>query len=944
MVSWTPELYERVLSQDILPLVSKPNRYVGNELGLAGKVWDDAEVRFVLCYPDVYEVGMSHAGTQILYHIVNRDPRWLLDRVYAPWPDMEEKLREHGIPLWGLEHRHPVREYDILGFTLQAELTYTNLLNVLDLSGVPLRSEDRGEGDPIVMVGGPCVANPEPLAPFYDCALVGDAEEALGEVLEVAGEWKRRRNGGTAERRNGGTAERRNDELLRVRAPGSVFGAASAAGSAMGEGQWGGSREALLAELATCVPGIYVPAFYEVREGGRTPRPKATAPAGTPFPVIACKVTALRPEDHPRKMIVSLTETTHDRFPVEVMRGCVRGCRFCQAGYIYRPARERDVQAVIDIVEEGIRHSGWREVSALSLSTADYSEVEQLADLLSRKLVDSGVSVALPSLRADEFSVGLAEAVSRVRKSGFTFAPEAGSQRLRNVINKGFTESEILGAVDRAMRSGWMGIKLYFMIGHPTETEDDIDELVALVKKIGAVVRAHGGRRRVTVAISPFVPKAHTPFQWERQDAVEKTRRKLRRLKQDLKGYGIEVRHHDVAATAIEGVLSRGGREAADIIEGAFWRGARLDGWSEHRKLDAWQDALRERGLTFEEAFRERAETEDLPWDVVSWRVGRGYLLDERANAYRGETTAECKHEQCSLCGVCEMDGLQTILARPAPAQAETRRGGVLRNVPFTTVRLRYTRGARVRFLSHLDLLRELERTLRRAGVPVLHTEGFAARPRLSAGPPLALGWTSDCEWVDVELEGQWPEEKLSDLLVGLNAHVTSGVVFVEAAAMPGGCGSLAAAIARAGYIARFPHPPFDTTLGSLATAGAEFLSQESVVICRPGKRRRRDIDIRPLVLEFAVLSGDRVVLRIATADGHSVKPTVVLGAALGIENDRLPLIRVHKFEATFASGDRPTAGALARTGVTEFETRDIDFSHQPARDARGDYGGRPPK
>ncbi|HEY2824013.1 MAG TPA: radical SAM protein, partial [Gemmatimonadales bacterium] len=387
-MDWTPTALERVLTAEVLPLVAKPNRYLGNELGLAHKDWDSALVRFLLCYPDVYEVGMSHTGTQILYHIVNRDPRWLLDRVYAPWPDMEAQLRARSMPLWGLEYRRPVRDYDILGFTLQSELTYTNLLTVVDVSGIPLRQVDRRDGDPLICIGGPCASNPEPLAPFIDFALIGDAEDAMGEMLEVVRDEKEVRQ---------------------------------AAGRPV-------SRKRLLERLSTEVPGIYVPSLYEVTAGGRTPRPKADAPAGTPFPVVARKVPVLRSEDHPRQMVVSLTETTHDRLPIEVMRGCMRGCRFCQAGYLYRPARERDVEETLEIAEAGIKHSGWQEVSLLSLSTADYSQAIELTGRLGKTMVDRGVGVSLPSLRADAFSVRLAENVSRVRQSGFTFAPEAGSQ------------------------------------------------------------------------------------------------------------------------------------------------------------------------------------------------------------------------------------------------------------------------------------------------------------------------------------------------------------------------------------------------------------------------------------------------------------------------------------------------------------------------------------
>ncbi len=930
MYSWTPEQYDRILPNEVLPLVSKPNRYVGNELGLIEKDWESAEVRVLLCYPDAYEVGMSHTGTQILYHLVNRDPRWLLDRAYTPMPDLEKLLREREIPLWGLHYTRPICEYDIIGFTLQSELTYTNVLNVLDLAGMDVRAEDRGDDDPIVLVGGPCVSNPEPMALFYDCALIGDAEEALGEVLEIVGEWKKGRTGGRADGRTDGNGRSQRQSVGRA--------------AASNRGLRGNtSKQQVLERLALEVPGIYVPSFYEVPEGGNTARPKADAPEGTPFPVVAQKVPQLRPNDYPRHPLVSLTETTHDRLPIEVMRGCVRGCRFCLAGFVYRPSRERDIQDTLDIADAGIAHSGWDEVSVLSLSTSDFSQATELTDRLSRSLVERGVSVALPSLRADEFSVGLAEAVSRVRKSGFTFAPEAGSQRLRNVINKGFTEEDILGAVERAMEAGWVGVKLYFMIGFPSETEEDLEEMVSLVRKIRSILARFPGRRRVTVSVSPFVPKAFTPFQWEQQDPVETTRGKLAWLRQRLRGKGIEYRHHDIASTTIEGIVSRGSRAAADLIENAWRRGARFDGWSEYRKLEVWEETLEEAEVSVNEFFRERDEAEELPWEVVNWRVDRDFLLDERRASRDVELTVNCKNAECSLCGVCDFDTLENVFSEPVATKSPETVFGLLQGKPGTTVRLRYQKGAEVRFLSHLDMMRELERTLRRAFVPILYTEGFSPHPKLSAGPPLPLGWTSAHEWIDVELANEWSEQNLTDLLINLNTNTATGIEFLEAAAMPPKAASLNVSIVSADYVARFPSPPFETNYEELSERAREFLAQTTVLITRRGKKRSSVIDIRPMVQEFTVVGEDEVLLRLTTVESKTVRPTDVLRVALGLEEDRVALIQIFKSDARFAMGDCPSTGALARTEVKSFETRNIDFCHQPARDTRGDSGGRSP-
>ena len=801
-----PQLLAR-LEREILPLISKPNRYVGNERGIVRKDWDAVRARMLFCFPDVYEVGMSHTGTQILYHIVNRRPEWLFERAYAPWLDMERLMRERGIPLYALESGRAAHEFDVVGFTLQSELTYTNVLTMLGLASIPLRQLERQDGDPIVLTGGPCASNPEPLAPFVDAVLLGDAEDAIHEILEVVADHKE-------------------------------------TGGAKGEGAT--ARERLLWRLATEVTGVYVPSVYVAEAAVGTPRP--TGPR-LPFPVVARTVPVLRDEDYPREMLVPVGEVVHERLPIEVQRGCTRGCRFCQAGYLYRPARERSVEECVEIAEQGIAFSGHEEVSLLSLSTADYSQAETLVDRMSQAMEPLGVSVSLPSLRADAFSVELAEAVSRVRRSGFTFAPEAGSERLRRVINKGITEADILEAVDRAMAAGWQGVKLYLMIGHPTETLEDLEELVLLVGKIKAVLCRHRGRRHVSLSFSPFVPKAHTPFQWERQDSEEETRDKLRWIKQRLGGQGVEIRSHAPAETIIEGVISRSGREAADAIEEAWRRGARFDGWSETIDHAAWRAALAARGLSLDASFRERAEDEELPWESVSYGIDRAWFLKERHKAYAAQETDECKLVRCSACGVCDFDVLQNVLAPPLREadsgaqghggtdlrEADASRGGAraepgaVRAVrpastarsrdaasaepdgsaaPQATVRIRYAKRSPLRFVGHLELMGELDRVLRRAGVPVVYSEGFAARPRISAGAPLATGWVSESEWLDVEAAGEWDAPALARLLGDLNRHTAAGLDFLAAGVLSGKGQSLMASVERSTYRATFPQPP----------------------------------------------------------------------------------------------------------------------------------------
>ena len=486
-------------------------------------------------------------------------------------------------------------------------------------------------------------------------------------------------------------------------------------------------------------------------------------------------------------------------------------------------------------------------------------------------------------------------------------------------------------------------MKLYFMIGHPTECEEDFEELAQLVQKIRAILKRYPGRRNITLGFSPFVPKSHTPFQWERQDDIQTTREKLDWIRTRLKGQGVTIRHHQTADTAIEGIISRGGREIARVIEGAWRRGARFDGWGEHCRFDRWLEALEEAGLTLHDSFRERAEDEELPWEIVTYKIDRKYFLKERHKAYRAGETPECKHERCSACGVCDFDAMKNLLAAaevgsasPPPESAP----GLLQGIRGSTVRLGYRKGEPVRFISHLDLLRELERTFRRAELPVVYSEGFSPRPKLSAGPPLPLGWTSDSEWIDVELAGPWPQEALLGLIELLNASSAPGVDFFVAAVMPVGVGALGAQIAECVYVADLPSPPFELAFGDLEQAMSEFLAMPSVVIQRSRKGRVKPVDIRPLVRELSVTAPDQVILTVATGGGGSVKPTEVLQAALKLDESVVPLIKIHKVMAILASGENPVDQSLAMAQVSNFETGNTHYGLEPARNACGYSGG----
>ena len=910
MVSEAASALGSILEREVLPLVAKPHRYVGHEPGAVHKDWDATQVRLLFCYPDVYEVGMSHTGTQLLYHIVNRRAEWLMERAYTPWPDMEARMRERGLPLFSLESRRPARDFDLIGFTLQSELTYTNILTMIDLAGLPLRQVDRGPGDPLVIAGGPGAANPEPLAAFVDAFVLGDAEEALPEVLELVAEWK------------------------------------SATPSTQHPTP---SRRLLLRRLATEVAGVYVPSLYEIPPEGGTARP---TDARLPWPVVARTVPELKPEDHPKRMLVPLMRVTHERLPIEVQRGCVRGCRFCQAGYLYRPVRERAVEDCVAIARAGIEHGGNEEISLLSLSTADHSQVEALVSRVADVAAERGVAVALPSLRADAFSVDLAAAASRVRRTGFTFAPEAGSERLRRVINKGLSETDILRAVGGAVAAGWSSVKLYLMTGLPTETDADLDALVGLVGRLREILSAHPGSR-ITLSFAPFVPKPHTPFQWERQDALEETSAKLKAIRKRLSGRGIEIKHHDLDGTLVEGMISRGGRDTAALIETAWRRGARFDAWAECSRPEAWRAALADLGLTADGCLRERGEGEALPWEVVSYRIERSWFLGERRKAYTEAATEDCRTGCTSACGVCDFDVLENRLAAE---EGEGRRvkgieddaPSVLHPTPYTLhpasswIRFRYAKDAPLRFLSHLDVLQELVRTFRRARAPLVLSEGYMPRPRISAGPSLATGWTSVCEWVDLELSGAWDADRLAGLLQQLNRCAAPGLRFL-AAGVPPRSASLSALIERSTFRATFPEPPFEPAFAALDAGCRTFLSRDAVPFVRERGGRRYTVDLRPLVHDLAALDGQTVALEVRTAANGSVKPTELLEAAFEVPRHLTPLVNIHKTDTRAAGGATPLEGCRSTVGDMSVETGDSDqWVH--AGDPRGDSGGRHPR
>ncbi len=586
-----------------LPLVSRPSRYIGREWNIPSKDWEKAEIKVCLAYPDTYEIGMSYLGYKIIYWMLNSLDWACAERVFTPWVDAEKEMRRRGEPLRSLESSTPVIDFDFLAITIQYEMNATNILTILDLSGLPLRAEDRDDRHPIVIGGGPGAFIAQVFSPFFDCFILGDGENSFPALLEAYRDWKR----------------------------------------------GGGKRRDFLLEASKNFPWLWVPLVH-----------------GSDKKIKRSIVKSLDDSFYPSVELVPWSEIVHDRVSVEIFRGCTRGCRFCQAGIIYRPVRERSPDRVLELVESLVLSTGYEEVSLTSLASCDYSAIEETLFRLRSVLEKRGlkVSISLPSLRMDAFSIELVEEVMRGRKTTLTFAPEAGTQRLRNVINKNIDEHDIFRTVEEVARRGWNRVKLYFMVGLPTETEEDIKGIVSLVKELLRVAKRANRRFSLSISIASFVPKAHTPFQWEGQFPREYLRETLRFIKSSLRRKDVEVHYHDVDLSFLEAVVARGDMKIAFAIERAWKAGARFDGWNDQLDMLAWLRAFDEEGI--DPAFyatRKLSYNDSLPWDHMDSGVSKEFLIAEHRKALRGETTPDCRWHACSKCGVCFSYGVRNEIA-----------------------------------------------------------------------------------------------------------------------------------------------------------------------------------------------------------------------------------------------------------------------------------------
>lgn len=827
--------------KDLLPLVNRPSRYLGTEVNSIHKDLSKIDVKVALAFPDVYEVGMSHQGLQILYHILNSFPHIAAERVYAPWADMEELLRSRGLPLSSLESALPLNQFDILGFSLQYDLCYTNMLNMMDLAGIPLWSSERDDGYPLIIAGGPCVFNPEPVADFLDAVLLGDGEEALPEILETYRDWKK--------------------------------------------GGCSGGKATLLKELIK-IKGVYVPSFFDVTYNNDN-TVKEIIPKVDGYSKVEKSIVAdLNTVPYPDRPVVPFMQIVHDRVNLEVTRGCTRGCRFCQAGMIYRPTRERTPEKLQEIAEKALRATGYEDLSLLSLSTGDYSCISDLLTSLMDRYSDEKIAISLPSMRVDTMTPELISEIKRVRKTGFTMAPEAGSERLREVINKGITEEDLLKSAQDVFAAGWDSIKLYFMIGLPTETDEDLIAIADLCGKVFQIARKNRGKG-VTASVATFVPKSHTPFQWEPQIGMIETKRRHDLLRRELKKRGVSFKWHEPAMSELEGLFARGDRRLSKVIARAFELGCRFDGWGEIFRYDLWQRAVLDCGIDHLSYLRKRDFEETLPWDHIDCGASKKYMKLEAMRSYDTVFTPDCRYEDCTGCGLCDF---KTIKNRVGEGQVQKRPHQSPRPKPTLAVRrirLAYSKLEEARFLGHLELSSMFYRAVKRAGIPVRYSEGFHPMPKITFSPPIPLGMESREEFADIEIEGYMASEDIKDRL---NLELPKGFRIITAADVPAKAPAVTSAVTKADYEIRDAR----CQMSDVRSVLQEFMDKDSFIYKKESKGKVREVEIRPLI-ERLEGSDSKIEMTIKAGMEGSIKPGELIQALFGLGDEETKLLRITK-------------------------------------------------
>lgn len=822
--------------QQILLDVQKPAQYIGGELNSVMKDKQKVDCRLAFCFPDKYEVGMSHLGMKILYSLYNERENWWCERVFAPDADMEQLMREKNILLYGLESLDPIKDFDFVLFTLQYEMSYTAILNMLDLAGLPVRAKDRKGLSPIVAAGGPCACNPEPIADFIDLFIIGEGEEVNIEITDLYMQAKKE----------------------------------------------GWTKEQYLKEAAK-IGGVYVPSLYDVsyKEDGTIEAVTPNCPEA-PARVQKRIIADLDKVYYPKQFVVPFINIVHDRAMLEIQRGCLRGCRFCQAGFIYRPLRDKHYDTLNQDAHNLCDTSGYEELSLASLSTSDYKEIEPLLDDLLNWTTDEKVSLSLPSLRVDNFSKELMDKVSRLKKSGLTFAPEAGTQRLRDVINKNVTEEEVMNTCRTAFEGGYTSVKLYFMMGLPTETMEDIEGIANLAQKVvdlyySLPTRPKGRAVSVSISCACFVPKPFTPFEFEAQDTMELLHEKQKHLLASVKSKKISVSYHDADVSFIEAILAKGDRRLCDVIERVWKMGSRLDGWYEYFDAQRWYDAMNE--LNIDPAFyanRHREYDEVMPWDHLDFCVSKNFLIRENKLAHQEQVTPQCR-EKCSACGAralikgecCSDKVVYEREVAPIEPPRPKVDPSLLLDQP-QKVRLFFTKLDRAKYISHLDMNRCMSRAIKRAGLPVWYTGGFNPHMYLTFPLPLSLGCESVYECVDLKMT---QKVDFDQMVSRLNACLPPDIQVFSAGEQK----MDQKEIAWADYEICFRNED------GLKEKLTSFFNQQEIKVIKKTKKGEKEIDLKP---HFSLVSMEEkegklvAVMRFATGIELNINPTLLLDNA----------------------------------------------------------------
>jgi radical SAM family uncharacterized protein/radical SAM-linked protein len=827
------------MNQSLLS-VSKPSRYTGNELNTVKKDLNNTSlIRFALAFPDIYDIGMSHLGLKILYNILNsRDDVWA-ERVYAPWVDMEEKMRKEGIELAGLESSSPLRDFDIVGFSLQYEMSYTNVLNMLDLAKIPLMSKDRDEKYPLIIAGGPSAFNPEPLADFIDFFVIGDGEDVIHEIIEC---YKSNENIG---------------------------------------------RRSILEKMSE-IEGIYVPSIFSLEQNS-----DGMLVVSGKKKVKKRAVSDLNDSPYPTDYIIPFMRPIHDRAVIEIMRGCSRGCRFCQAGMIYRPVRERDWSVVKDLAEKVIEKTGYEELSLSSLSTCDHSSIyEIVSDLVESPGKKRHVSISMPSLRTDAFSLELAQKIESAGKTGLTFAPEVASDRLRNVINKDISEERLLSTIESAFSSGWETLKLYFMIGLPTETEDDVLEIPKLIREVLNVARRANRRASISVSVSTFVPKAHTPFQWERQLSIDEVQQRQRLITERIgRNNRVDISFHSPYISYLEGAFARGDRRLGKVLLEAHKLGCKLDGWTEFFDYNKWMQAFDKCGIDPSIYHQVGDVNQSLPWDHIDTLITKEFLISERNRAYNAVMTEDCRNGKCAGCGVCDKKagiGVKLDKTTPKAIDAETPQA-VTNKDAVSKIRFQFSKGEEVKYISHLDLVNVFTRAFRRANIPIAYSQGFSPHPKISFGSALSVGMTSIAEYADIDLE---EDVEAESFVSRVNFLLPSGVNIIKAQKMPLRSPSLMSQTSFSSYIVQIPK--IDCSKIDLEEKIQSIMNSDQIIISRQQKNKQSNkqnqykisqIDIKPFIKIITFSGNNSGILQIEMTIGESgsgkVRPEEIVGLLL---------------------------------------------------------------